>query len=260
MGYWELVNIKWNLDGDEKPAEDDRAEYGEAEDRKDGLSAKDIRGERRYPWFIADPPDRQELDEIKKREERQEAYDSLAGRFFAAPAKTGRSTCKYCRELITKGCVRVTEQRFERFYNKNGGWTPRKTTLHFHAGCFLCREGIKDVDVAKDVTPSDLQGEEAYYLLRDAIMKTNTEWEDNAEWNRFLSGAVFLQYPGDTMRFGFSEEPGEFQRTTLKQEESPFILEMRSERNTPKDDGTTSKDERTTPKDDGTTPKDENET
>ena len=265
MGFWELVNIKDNLDGDGEPTEDDRAEYGEADDRKSGLSADDmnmILGDRRYPSFIADPPD---LRELYERMARQEAYDSLTGRFFAAPAPTGRATCRYCHEKIAKGCVRVTEQCFERFYNKGGrgSWTPRKKILHFHAGCFLYREGIKDVDVAKDVTPSDLHGEEAYSLLRDAIMKTNKEWEDDAEWNQFLSAAVFLEYPGDTMYFGFSNEPGEFQVTALNREEGPFshVLKMRSERNTPKDERTTPEDERTTtPKDYGTTPKDENET
>jgi hypothetical protein len=182
-----------------------------------------------------------------KREERQEAYDSLTGRFFAAPAPTGRATCRYCREKIAKGCVRVTEQCFERFYAGNrGSWTPRKNKLQFHAGCFLCREGIKDVDGAKDVTPSDLDGEEAYSLLHNAIMKTNQEWEDDAEWNQFLSAAVSLEYPGNTMRFGLSKEPGEFQETTFEREESPFVLKLSSERTTPKDDGTTPKDENET--------------
>ena len=37
MGFWELVNIKDYLDGDGEPTEDDRAEYGEAEDRTNGL-------------------------------------------------------------------------------------------------------------------------------------------------------------------------------------------------------------------------------
>ena len=44
-----------------------------------------------------------------------------------------------------------------------------------------------------------------------------------------------MKYPGDTMRFGFSKEPGEFQETTLKQGDSPLVLEMKSER-TPKNE------------------------
>jgi hypothetical protein len=55
MGLWELVNIKWNLDGDRKPAEDDRAEYGEAEDRKNKFSAYSITSQRDRTWSTADP-------------------------------------------------------------------------------------------------------------------------------------------------------------------------------------------------------------
>lgn len=215
MGYWELINIRHNLDGEPNPDspvdEKERRILGRQRDKEAHNENRDH--PRWKAQFVADLTSLDVTRATKEQEkEALRKYELVAmGKFFAAPSPTSRASCRECGEKILKGSVRVSEHVLTKFYSRSKVWSVRQSEHHRHAICFLGDNEHLDetgedekTKFSREATLDDLT-EKDMRRLRDTIMKCNEEREKDAEWNQMTSGPVMLSFPANGIRFGFHD-------------------------------------------------------
>jgi len=205
MTKWEMVNIRYNLAGDveEAPCEDERSEYGYAEDKKiierwgdETFEQTKIEQKNRLMrYFVADLEHHTRKTNASKSKEiqKQRHYDVM-GAFYAAPAKTGRARCQICRQAIPKDSLRVSEHVLSKFYTGRKRWSPQQTQQHFCASCFVAKESSSES--ISENNPGFL------FALENAIVKRNEQKEKDKGYQRMLCGAISLTYPANALTFG----------------------------------------------------------
>ena len=157
------------------------------------------------------------LDKIEQNAKETKEYGLLSGKIYAAPAPTGRATCRKCGEKIEKGSVRISEHDYVRFYKGNpGSFSFRPSEKHYHASCFLENHGRRDetccdgVSLSQSVTENELS-ESQMECLSESIKDYNRQWESDKEWQTFRL-ATTISYPGTLITFG-SEDPDRLKST-----------------------------------------------
>lgn len=244
MGYWELINIRDNLDDAGKPDnnpdsppvdEKERRRFGRQRDKENGNENRvDDLLPRWKAHFVADLTSLDDTRATNMQEgEALRKYELVAmGKFFAVPSPTSRATCRECGDKILKGTVRVSEHVLTKFYSSCKVWSVRQSEHHRHAICFLndnneqhCDDdettGEEDDDkkmktnFSREATLDDLTQKDTR-RLRDTIMKCNEHWEKDKEWNHMMSGPVMLRFPANGIKFGFDhDQPSTIRSTAI---------------------------------------------
>jgi len=141
--------------------------------------------------------------EIRQREKKEQIRcredDEIYGKYFAHPSPTSRAACRECREVISKGTVRVGMH-----YILNKDFQHHARTSYFHAVCFMKQNEVSfDREWPKDLVYKDGgKTEEADQLpdlapLLDCILALNKKAIKDKEWQKQQRAAITLSWPSD---------------------------------------------------------------